>query len=561
MSIMRIAVVHTVGAPCGCAAAVAKGLHALGHEILLADSAEIELRAAEISESCDLVIDHTDTFHGSGLLRPFVRWLLESHGARIVGSGAGACLLADNKVAAKTHLANAGVPVPPGTAVTSGKQVLPAWLQPPAVLKPAFEHMSRGICIAATIGEIHRHMAAMLDRFRQPVLVEAFIPGRELSVSLLEEESGLRVLPPLEWCIHPGEDAVLTEAFKRSPVLPERQDVLRAELPPGQAAELESLSVLAFRTLGLRDYARFDIRLSADGTFYFLEANTTPSLEPYEALALCAGWAGMDYPALVERMLSAALRRYGQPPFHRADRLLVPLKTGPVDLCVPKGVHMPPSSTTDLAGLLDVKPGERVLELGCGAGLLSIAAAKLGAAQVVATDVDPRALEATGRNARANGVADRIELRAGTWYEALKGRSAADAGGFDVIMATPPQTPAPRAFGVRYGGPDGLGHLAAIVRDAPAFLEPERGRLWLLAISLAHTGELLRRLQDRFQDVSIVRRTRRPFTENEYEAMERGLMEYFLALRSSGRSDFTETGDGGYEFQNLFICARGLKAP
>jgi len=556
---MRVAVIHTVGAPCGCAEAVAKGLHALGHEILFVDSARIELMAAEISQTCDLVIDHTDTFRGTGLLRPFVRSLLEACGARIVGSGAGACFRADDKIAAKSIMANAGVPTPPGVAVTSEKQKLPGWLKAPAVLKPAFEHMSRGLHVAATQDEIHAGIARLLDRYRQPILVETFIPGREFAVSLLEEEKGLSVLPPLEWRVHSGETGVLTEAFKRTLVVQERPDAWRAELPPDLAADLEHLSLLAFRSLGLRDYARFDVRLSSGGTFYFLEANTTPSLEPFEALALSAKWAGWDYPTLVEKMLSAALRRYGRPSLHRDGNIKIILPTGPVDLCIPKGVHHPPPSTVDLANLLDVRQGDRVLDLGCGAGLLAIAAARLGAGHVVAADIDPRALEATRQNTLANGVADKIEICAGVWYEALNGHSAGDAGLFDVIVATPPQTPGHNAFGPRYGGFDGTMHLFKILQGAAVFLKPESGRLWLLAISLANPSALLRALRERFHDVCIVHETERFFTGDEYESIKTGLMHHFLALRSSGRSDFSEAGEGRYVFQNLFICARKVK--
>jgi D-alanine--D-alanine ligase len=558
--IMRIAVVHTVDAPCRCAEAVAKGLHALGHEILPVDSEEIELRAAEIAKTCDFVIDHTDTFHGSGFLRSSVRGLLEVHEARIVGSDARACFRADDKVTAKTFLANAGIPVPPGIAVTSKKQKLPAWLKAPAVVKPAFEHMSRGLHVAATEDEIHGGVAAMLDRFRQPILVETFIPGREFAVSLLEEENGLSVLPPLEWRVHPSEAAVLTEAFKRSYVSQERQDVLRAELPPDLAADLENLSMLAFRALGLRDYARFDVRLSSGGTFYFLEANTTPSLEPFEALALSAGWAGMDYPALVGKMLSAAMRRHGQPPFQKEGKTRVTFATGPVDLLIPEGVHHPSPSTLDLANLLDVHEGDRVLDLGCGAGLLAIAAARLGARQVVATDIDPRALEATRQNALANGVAEKIKICAGAWYEALQGYSLCAAERFDVIVATPPQTPGHQAFGPRYGGPDGTRHLFKILQGAAVFLKPEIGRLWLMAISLANPSELLRQLREHFQDVSVVHETERPFTDHEYNSLGKALVNHFLALRSSGRSDFRDAGEGRYVFKNLFIRARGVKA-
>ena len=60
----------------------------------------------------------------------------------------------------------------------------------------------------------------------------------------------------------------------------------------------------------LQDYARFDLRLSPEGNFYFLEANTTPSLETAEALALSARWAGLDYPDLIQTILTAVRRRY-----------------------------------------------------------------------------------------------------------------------------------------------------------------------------------------------------------------------------------------------------------
>ncbi len=211
---MRIGVVRTVGSPCRCAESVICGLEALGHEALLADSAEIEAQALALAESCDLVIDHTDTFHGRGLFRPLVRLLLENCGARVVGSDARACFLADNKAAAKIRLAEAGIPVPPGIVVGSKTWELPAWLRPPLVLKPAFEHMSRGVQVVHTEQDAHAAAAHLLETMRQPVLVESYIRGRELAVSLLTGPEGLQMLPPLEWGIDTGETGILTEEFK-----------------------------------------------------------------------------------------------------------------------------------------------------------------------------------------------------------------------------------------------------------------------------------------------------------------------------------------------------------
>ena len=560
---MRIGVIRTVASPCRCGEAVSEGLRALGHEPLLVDSEEIELRLSELAHTCDLVIDHTDTLRGRGLYRFVVRSLLEAHGVRIAGSDARACLLADDKMAAKARLSGAGIPVPPGVVVTTHPWTLPSWLSPPLVIKPAFEHMSRGVHLVNTAEEAYGVIAQLLESLGQPILVEGYIPGRELAASLVEGPNGLQVLPPLEWRLGTGGPGFLTEGSKLIEPVGERRDVLRADLPDDLHSEIEALARHAFRALGLRDYARFDIRLSSGGALFFLEANTTPSLEPLEALALSARWAGLEYPALVERMLSAALGRYEALPSAKHPSVRVELPTGPVELEIPEGVHVPPPSSIDLARLLDVRQGEDVLDLGCGSGLLSIAAAKLGARRVVAIDLDPGALQATAQNAHRNGVSGKVEVRAGSWYEPLHGRSSFEGKDerFDVIIATPPQTPGLEPFGPKYGGPDGIKHLLAAIDGAPAFLRPFRGRLWLMAISLANPFALWNRLHERFTEVKLLRETERPFTAEEYEALQEGLFEHLLALRASGHSEFAETKSGGYVFRNLFICATGPRKP
>ncbi len=549
---MRIGIVHTVGSPCRCAEAVAEGLRVLGHEALLADSEEIESRAFELAAGTDLVIDHTDTFRGSGLYRPLTRLLLEAQGARIVGAGSMALALADDKAATKARLAEAGIPTPPGVVISGKGGDLPEWMTFPCILKPANEHMSRGLHLARTREEARSMLAGVIERFGQPVVVETFVPGREIPLSVLESPDGPEILPPLEWLI--GGRGMFTQAYKMTEPGPERDDAILADLSADQLAELRSLAVQAFHALGLRDYARFDVRLSPGGSVYFLEANATPSLEPLEALSLSARWAGIDYAAMVERILSSALRRYGTMTAAEPQRTRIDLPTGAVDLEIPPGVHPPPASSVLMAGLLDVRAGETVLELGCGSGILSIAAAKLGARRVVATDIHPGALSATVRNTRANGVGHLVEVRPGSWYEALH-----EGERFDVIMATPPQTPGPVPFGPRYGGPDGTKHLLRVVEGVPSFLDARCGRLWLLAITLANPPLLRRALHEKFTEVSVVRETDRFFEAAEYESVRRGLFDYLLRLRSEGRSEFHDAQDGGFVFRNQVIRASGVR--
>jgi D-alanine-D-alanine ligase-like ATP-grasp enzyme/SAM-dependent methyltransferase len=558
---MRIGIVRTAASPCRCAESVSGGLESLGHEFVIVDSEEIEFQASALAEECDLVIDHTDTFRGRGLYRPLVRILLEDYGARVVGADARACFLADNKAAAKARLAASGIPVPPGIVIRSRQCAIPGWLEPPLILKPAFEHMSRGIRVVHSTREAHEAASRLLESLQQPVLVESFIPGRELAVSVLAGPNGVQVLPVLEWGIGSGGAGVLAEQFKLMDPADELHRILKADLPKDLNQEVEVLAQRAFHVLNLRDYARFDVRLSSNGTPFFLEANTTPSLEPLEALAVSAQWAGLDYPSLVNRLLSSANDRYSlnRPAVEKISRILLP--TGYVDLEIAGGLHRLPGSTVELAGLLDVQPGEKVLELGCGSGLLSIAAAKLGAARVVATDLDTEALRPAERNARRNGVAERIHICAGSWFEALRGETSSGepSGLFDVIIANPPQTPGQRPFGPKYGGPDGITNLMKVLEGIPAYLKPRTGRLWLMAISLANHRKLWRHLEELFDDVALIHQSERFFTVEEYEALDEGLFDHFCSLRSSGISDFAEVEKGRYAFRNLFIRATGLR--
>ncbi len=552
---MRVGIIHTASSPCGCAEAISRGLEVLGHDFFLVDSEQVELCLADLAGRCDLVVDHTDTYRGRGRFRCLVRTVLESHGVALVGSEARACALADDKAAAKARLAAAGIPVPPGILLTSAEAPIPPWLHPPYVIKPAAEHMSRGLAVAGSAAEARVRLGDLLARCNQPLLVEQFIPGREFAVSVVDGPRGLEVLPPLEWLADGGETGVLTETFKLRHILPGRRDAVRADLAPAESRELAELSLAAFRALGLRDYGRFDVRRSPGGVFFFMEANVTPSMEPEEALALSARWAGMDFPALLERILSAALERRPAA-VRRGGEMTVELPSGPVRLRLPGGVHVPPPSTLELARLLDVGPGERVLELGCGSGVLSLAAAGLGAGRVVAVDLDPAALASATENAALNGFAGRIETRAGSWYESL-----AEGERFDAIIATPPQTPGRRPFGPRYGGADGAKHLLAVIDGAPARLDPERGRLWLVAISIANLPAVMERLRDRFASVEIVGETQRPFTAREYDGTDEGLFAYLDSLRRRGLAEFHEVFGGEYVFRNLFIRASGVKGP
>jgi hypothetical protein len=98
-----------------------------------------------------------------------------------------------------------------------------------------------------------------------------------------------------------------------------------------------------------------------------------------------------------------------------------------------------------------------------------------------------------------------------------------------------------------------------VIDGASTYLSPERGRLWLLTISLANPKVVVQRLKKYFKDVSIIHRTERLFTPDEYDAIEGGLFKHLLTLRDHGMAEFEDIGKTRYMFYNLFIRASGVR--
>jgi D-alanine-D-alanine ligase len=207
-------------------------------------------------------------------------------------------------------VASAGVLVPAGGIVHPG-QTLPS-VPYPAFVKPAWEGSSKGISarsILANADEARRRLETLVQDYGQPVLMEEFIDGHEVTVGLLgpagapEVLGVMRILPR-----EPTENFIYDHRVK-SDCLENLIYECPAQLPTDMIAEIKQAAVRAYQALGCRDFGRVDFRVRG-GKPYFLEANPLPGLNPQTGdIAMIARDTGMSYHAFIGRILEIAIER------------------------------------------------------------------------------------------------------------------------------------------------------------------------------------------------------------------------------------------------------------
>jgi len=164
------------------------------------------------------------------------------------------------------------------------------------VVKPAYEGSSVGLTIVQAPSELAAALA-LARRHQGPPLIEAFLPGAELTVAILGE----RALGACE--IRPKSGLYDYEAKYL------RNDTQYLVPPSVAPAIVEAACALALRThqaLGCRGYSRVDLRLDAGGAPYVLEVNTLPGMTKTSLIPKIASAAGLDYPSLCEAILATA---------------------------------------------------------------------------------------------------------------------------------------------------------------------------------------------------------------------------------------------------------------
>ena len=244
-----------------------------------------------------------------------IQGLLELADLPYVGSGVLSSALSMDKAYMKVALAGAGLPVGPYVVISprrwetdpDGARAEVAALGWPVFVKPARAGSSVGISKVKGPGELDAAVAAARE-WDPKVIVEAAIVGREIECGVLE---GLGGAVPESTV--PAEIRVLGDRefydFEAKYLDNSTELVVPAVLDDAVATEVRRLSVLAFEALSCEGLARVDFFVTADGRVVLNEVNTMPGFTPVSMFPLMWKATGVDYPALIDRLLRTALAR------------------------------------------------------------------------------------------------------------------------------------------------------------------------------------------------------------------------------------------------------------
>jgi D-alanine-D-alanine ligase len=298
---------------------VRQALERLGHPVdLLGVGGDLDGVLREIATfEPAVVFNLCESIDGISSLEPLMPLLLERAGLSYTGSPPLTLGLAVHKHKAKDVLRGAGVPTPEAVLMTTS-DVSRIDLPFPLIVKPGREDASVGITLESVVHDraaLERQVTFILARYRQPALVERYIEGREIYISMLERpEGGVEVLPlyEIDFAEMPaGAPRIVSFDGKWVESSPEFNGTkpVACALAPDLMARLTTVAETAFAAMELRDYARLDVRLDAAGTPYVIDVNPNCDLSDGAGFARAARAAGLGYDAVIGRIVELALQR------------------------------------------------------------------------------------------------------------------------------------------------------------------------------------------------------------------------------------------------------------
>jgi D-alanine-D-alanine ligase len=260
----------------------------------------------------DLVFNICEGLHGIGR-EAQVPAILDAFEIPYTFSDPAVSSLCLHKGWTKSLVREAGIPTPDWLVVQELADLDRFALPFPVIAKPVAEGTGKGIDAASKVADrtsLERVCRRLIDHFRQPVLVERFLPGREFTVGLLGTGAAANVIGAVEIVLRQlAESDVYSYTNKEE--CEERVDYVSVRGSGDIAvAQAEQIALAAWRAVGGRDAGRVDLRCDADGRPQMIEINPLAGLHPeHSDLPLICTAVGISYVELIDRILSSAKMR------------------------------------------------------------------------------------------------------------------------------------------------------------------------------------------------------------------------------------------------------------
>jgi D-alanine-D-alanine ligase len=271
----------------------------------------------------DAVFNLCESIGGDNRFEPLLPLLLDREGIAYTGSGPLTLSIALHKHKAKEILRARGVPTPEAIHLTT-PDVSGVTIPFPLIVKPAREDASVGICSDSVVHDraaLRRRVTHILSHYRQPALVERYIEGREIYVSMLGRPTGAPQIFPfyeIDFSLMPADRPRIVSFegkwVEGSDEFVGTKPVLCEGLSPETYARITEVAHRAFEAMELRDYGRLDVRLATSGpdagTPFVIDVNPNCDLsDEAGGYAKAARAAGLGYDEVIRRIVELALLR------------------------------------------------------------------------------------------------------------------------------------------------------------------------------------------------------------------------------------------------------------
>ncbi|MBI4371258.1 MAG: ATP-grasp domain-containing protein [Elusimicrobia bacterium] len=313
---------------------IRRAVESKGHRVTFFDMNETPLPFDKIAHAnVDLMFNVCERINNSSLLEPHGAAILDCIGIPYTGSNPLTLALCIDKIKVKKILEQHGLPTPKFDYVFQKDEPIREDLRYPLMVKLANTDNSIGISnqsVVTSLKALKEQVRRLLDKYNRPVLIEEFIEGDEVDVSILGNEGRVKVLPLSRsifddlpkgvWGIYPFQ-AKWEEGSVYEKIRVERPAKYSQKL----TALISEISLDAYRIFDCHDYARVEVRVDRFGNPYILEINPNPSINRGDCVPHSAEMIGQSYEDFIEEIMKECVLRYrARPPYYHLQSAMTP---------------------------------------------------------------------------------------------------------------------------------------------------------------------------------------------------------------------------------------------